>query len=182
MKMKRFVLILGIVIIVLVGVVVLVNSFRGNDDDVVMSDIRDNYEDIEEDISSYNEARNRLISVTDNYYSSNLEKDYDKFVDCLGDEEELLDSIYEEVLDLDKLCLDRLFRDKDVNKICSDYKVYYETVFNVFVNDVNKFNVFVDDYNGQYGKSLVKYSSSLGGEYIDYNGDGIYLESEDSDE
>ena len=104
---------------------------------------------------------------------------YDGFITFLSDEEKLLKDIYGEVEKLDDFCLDRLFKDSEVNNICGNYKGYYETVYNVYVNDINRVNEIINSYNQEYNENLEVYSSRLGSDYIDYNGDGVFLERED---
>ena len=73
-------------------------------------------------------------------------------------------------------------KEVEVNNICNDYKEYYETIVNVYFNDINKVNGFIDSYNSEYSKNLERYNSDLVTDYIDYNKDGKYLERVDSNE
>lgn len=182
--MNKKIIIVIVVLICLFGTFfVLFNSLNNSKlDEKVMTDIRNSYDNIEKDISSYNSVRSDLVKIINNYYSSNLENDYDSFINNLKKEELLLNNIYKEVKILDDLCLDRLFKDSSINKICSDYKVYYETVVNVYMNDINRVNGFINSYNSNYNKNIVLYKSSLVSDYIDYNNDGNYLEREDINE
>ena len=85
--------------------------------------------------------------------------------------------INKKVNKLDNLCLNRLFKDGVVNNICSNYKVYYETLNNIYVNDVNDVNNIIVSYNSEYDRGLEVYSVDR--EYIDYNKDGVFLERDD---
>jgi len=177
---RKIFFIVGLIVIILLIVGIVFKIVKSNNaNEKVMNDINTSYGVIEDDISSYNEVRNNLIKVMDGYYSINLGRDYNKFIYILGKEEELLSSILKEVEKLDDLCLDRLFKKKEINNICDNYKVYYETVYNVHINDVNKINGYIDSYNNQNNEKLDGYSSN-NTDYIDYDGNGIFLEREDS--
>ena len=178
-KKKILFIIIGLIILLLVGGGIFSIIKNKDADKLVINDINNNYDKLESDIVSYNGTRSKLIELLDGYFSIYLERDYDKFIDILRDEKDLLDDILEKVDKLDDLCLDRLFKDKDINDICNNYKVYYETVYNVYVNDVNKINEYIVEYNNQNNKNLDPYSS-VDINYIDYDKDGIYLEKEDS--
>lgn len=178
-KKKILFIIIGLIILLLVGGGIFSIIKNKDADKLVINDINNSYDKLESSIVSYNGTRSKLIELLDGYFSIYLERDYDKFIEILGDEKDLLDNILKEVEKLDNLCLDRLFKDKDVNDICNNYKAYYETVYNVYVNDVNKINEYIVEYNNQNNKNLDTYSS-VEINYIDYDKDGIYLEKEDS--
>lgn len=181
MKNKKLILVIVIVLVLMVGGLFCYKFILdSNDNNSVMEDIKASYNKIEDDIDSYNSVRDDLILVMKNYYSDNLEGDYSKFLDNLKEIDKILSGIDENVNKLDKLCLDRLFKEVEVNNMCADYKKYYETLVNVYMNDINKVNKFINDYNTLYNKDFELYTSSLVKDYIDYNNDGIYLEREDN--
>lgn len=181
MKNKKLVLIIVIFLVLILGGLFCYKFILdSNDNDSVMSDIKTNYNKIEDNINSYNGIRDDLILVMKNYYFDNLENDYSKFLDKLKEIDKILNSINKKVNKLDELCVDRLFKDSNVNNMCDNYKKYYETLVNVYMNDINKVNKFISDYNTLYNKDFELYSSSLVKDYIDYNDDGVYLEREDN--
>ena len=64
--------------------------------------------------------------------------------------------------------------DKDVSNICSNYKIDYETIVNVFMNDINNYNNKLNSYNEEQNKSLELFKSRHIDDYIDYNNDNKY--------
>lgn len=181
MSRKKIIIIVLVFVFILTIGLIIFNTVKVNkDNDRVMSDIREVYSKLEKDINSYNNVRSDLVSTVNSYYSSEMDKYYDKFVNILEKEGKLLDDINKKVNKLDDLCLDRLFKDSEINNICNKYKVYYETLNNIYVNDIVKVNMIVDSYNLDYNDNLVEYSSDR--EYIDYNKDNLFLERVDSNE
>ena len=75
---------------------------------------------------------------------------------------------------LDKNCKNNIFNDSIINNICNTYKLTYEQIINVYVNDIENFNNLVDTYNNETKLNLKKFTSSNVDKYIDYNKDGKY--------
>ena len=176
---KKKIIIISLIVISILGIgLVIFNSVRvSKNNEIVMNDIREGYNKLEKDIKSYNDVRSNLVNTVNSYYSSEMNEYYDKFVNILNSEKKLLGDIEKKVNKLDKLCLDRLFKKSEVNNMCGKYKVYYETLNNIYINDINDVNNIIVNYNNEYNGELVEFSSDR--EYVDYNEDGIFLERED---
>ena len=94
MSKKKIVIILVIFVALVLGGIGIFKVINNNDDnDKVMSDIRKSYVVVKREINSYNNTRDGLIKLMNNFYSSKLEEDYDKFMTSLNDEEELVSNI-----------------------------------------------------------------------------------------
>ena len=115
---------------------------------------------------------NKSISNT---YIEKLNEKYEIIINNLKEEENIIKEIEKKVKKLDTSC-HNTFNNKDVNKICNNYKKYYETIINIFVNDVKDVNDIVKKYNENNTDKLEEYQTNYN--YIDYNKDGKYLERE----
>lgn len=77
--------------------------------------------------------------------------------------------------DLKELCVNHTYKDADVVSKCSSYMTAYETSVNYFVKDVNLYNDQIELYNKTALEPITLYQSELYSDYIDFNGDGVYL-------
>jgi len=107
-----------------------------------------NYEKFNEDVISFENARESLYSSVlesasyDDYYV-NDQSIKQTFLDF----ENKVNSIQYLVAKLNELCDDSYFSDNSVNKKCKDYKLVYEQVNNFFVGDVSTYNKNIETYN-----------------------------------
>lgn len=144
-----------------------------------MKKIQTIYQILEENISTYNETRNNLVTNLENYYTENLEQDYVTFINLLTQEEDTISAIKTNIEELEKNCQDQIFSKKEINTICSSYPEYYEKVVNIFINDKNQFNNIIRIYNKTATKPLEEFYPTQNKDYIDYNKDGKFLEREE---
>lgn len=77
--------------------------------------------------------------------------------------------------DLKELCPNHTYKDKDLVSKCSSFITAYETSINYFIKDINTFNSNFELYNDRSDVKLELYSTEEYKDFIDYNGDGIYL-------
>ena len=88
---KKLVIVIIVIMFLSIGGFIGVNFFLDNsNNDEVMEKIRGSYSMVEEDIVTYNKVRDDLILVMKDYYSDNLENDYDNFLNNLKDIDEIL--------------------------------------------------------------------------------------------
>ena len=69
---------------------------------------------------------------------------------------------------LDDKC-DKMYNDKEVNKICSNYKNDYELVLKIFNSDILNYNNKLNLYNKDNNKGLELFNSKYIKGYIDNN-------------
>lgn len=177
MKKKNILIIVSVVLIIIVLVIFVgfkINN-KNKELDKTQSKIESTYKELESDIKDYNSNREIISTKLEDYYTDNLENDYDEFVEVLNGQENIIGKIKERTENLGKICGDRLYPKSDINKICSNYKDYYETVANVFVSDYREINTIIDDYNKISNKGLEIYNTKELVDYVDYNEDGNYL-------
>lgn len=177
MKEKKA-LIISIIILAFVVVAIMVGikiNSKNRELGERQENIESTYKELEINIKDYNGNREMISSKLDNYYTDNLESDYDDFIKILNEQENIIDRIKLSTKDLGKNCGDRLYPRGDINKICNNYQDYYETVVNVFVSDFSEINTIINDYNQANNKELEVYKAKNLVDYVDYNKDGKYL-------
>ena len=176
-KNKKVLIITFVVIILIIPIVMILKNIKDDNDllSKIMNEITTSSSVLEDNIKIYNQNRDKLVSSLNGYYSDMLANDYDKYINILKDQENIIKAIYSNVEALADNCGDRLFSKKEVNNICNNFEDYYETVVNVYIDDETKVNELIKSYNKNTNKNLVEYHSDKITDYIDYNKDGEYL-------
>lgn len=183
-KKSKKVLFAIITIIVIVAVVIitrLIINIKNENDKLndMMNKITESYQLLETNIDTYNKNRQTLSEYLDNYYTENLDEDYDNYIKLLSEQEDTIEAMHTSIDEISNNCKDRLFSRKEVNNICSTYQEYYEMVVNIFINDQAQVNKMINKYNENATNPLAEYQPTKITDYIDYNQDGEYLERED---
>lgn len=180
-KKILFIIIPIIIIAIIIAIIILINNIKKETNELndKMNQITNSYQLLETNSNIYNNNRKTLSESLNNSYIENLEKDYDKYINILKEQENTIETIHTSIDDISDNCEDRLFSRKEVNNICSTYKEYYEIVVNVFIKDQAQVNKMINKYNEDATNKLNEYKSNKLIDYIDYNQDGIYLERED---
>ena len=122
----------------------------------------------------YNSVRENLSSMIQSTYVDELDTKYEKIVELLGQENEYIIQVRDNVLKLDKCCKGKTYSNSSANEICLNYQKYYEQMVNVFVNDILYVNRIIQSYQEKHGDLLKEYESLEFSNYIDYDKDGIY--------
>lgn len=178
MMKKKKVLIISVFIllfIVVAGLVGVKISAKNKELDKIQKGIENTYKKLENNIKDYNNNREIISTELDDYYTDDLEGDYDGFIKILKEQKSIIDEVKTSTVELGNSCGNRLYPRSDINKICSNYQDYYETVFNVFINDYGEINKIIEDYNKTNNKGLEVYTAGEELDYLDYNKDGKYL-------
>ena len=182
--MKKKLITTSIVLFILIVIVILFinmtkkikNEQKTND--LNISIITKNYDNFQNSILEYNKNRNDIIDIINNFYYDSISIKDEQNKGVLSNQEDMLDSIKEMVLELDNKC-DRIYKDININNICDRYKGEYEILVNVFINDINSYNNKLSIYNKDMNDNIDLYKTEY--EYIDYNNDNIYEEVENND-
>lgn len=143
-----------------------------------MEDVSSIFEGFSTDTTKFEETRDDLYTdALGNVYYDTLyksDKDVKKKIESY---EEILNTLTEDVKELDNLCGKVYYPDKEVNNMCINYKSIYEQAVNYFVSDINTYNDNIKKYN-EYQKSInsdkivKKYKTDY--KYIDYNEDNAF--------
>ena len=183
MKKSKIFVILIIIVIVFVCLGLFL-FFKGILDDSKITnqrigEIKNINVDMNDTINDYNNSRKTLSLLLDSTYTDNLNDKYDNIVLLLNKEETFVKSAKDIVLKLDNDCDGKFYSDAIANGICLSYKVNYEEMCNVFMNDIKNINDMIHIYNNGHTESLQEYVSNDFSDYIDYNQDGNFSGKEE---
>lgn len=175
MKTKYLIIIL-IITLAISGIVIFIIDFNHDAKKTTqtMQIIKKTSVKLDSNITEYNINRDDLAKKTSTYYKDNFVNDYKNILEILNNQEQTIKNTTKNVKILDKNCQNNIFNDSSINNICNTYKLTYEQIINVYVNDIENFNNLVDTYNNETKLNLKKFTSSNVDKYIDYNKDGKY--------
>ena len=179
MKKKNYFvpMIVGVIIVVIMIILFIRNLQKDSkESEIIMEQIKTTYQELEENIQEYNQKRDGILGLLTTYYEEKFKNDYGNIISSLYDQERIVESISKNVVKLDDSCQGKLFKEQEVNNICSNYQEYYEQIVNIYMNDQNQVNKMIETYNETATEHLEKFSSLQVTDYIDYNKDGKYLE------
>lgn len=185
--MKKKKLIISGIIVILIGIISLILVFINNinnDKKITkenINSINESYNNIKEEVVNYNNLRKDITDIINNFYYDTIEKNYLNNLKVLEDYDSVINKIINYIKILDNKC-NIIYNDYETDNICNNYKIDYETIVNVFINDINSYNKKLDLYNKDNSKNLELFKSKHIDDYIDYNGDNIYLEKEEVNE
>lgn len=174
LKIKPKVLIISsvllIIIIVVITILSIISSNKKNKENIDI--IKNNYQSLVDEIANYNEIRSEYIKLSQNFYLETYAENHDKYLDILTKYNENIKKIDTSVNNISKPCK-KIYKDKDINKICSSYSKTYEKLVNLYVGDLFTYNKNITKYNTYKNVSLDSFKM-IHSDYIDYNHDGIY--------
>ena len=181
MKSSKIIVIVIVVLGIFLGLVsFFVNSLKKDQLETkkIMNMIVKEYDLFEDQVLTFNDVRDQVYIVVfqDTYYDS-LKDSYEKFNNTMQELEKNVDQVVDQSLKLKSHC-DTYYSDSSINNKCSTFKQLYEEVMNSFVNDVEKYNELLDDYNdylkenGHTDEGLLEYKTDK--KYIDFNKDKEY--------
>lgn len=168
----KIIIITSILFIIIIVVITLgiVNGSKKNTENINI--IKDNYQSLIDEIANYNTIRSDYIELSKNFYLETYDKNHDKYLDILTKYNENIKKIDNTINNLLKPC-EKIYKNKDINKICSSYHKTYEKVINLYVSDLLTYNENITKYNTYKNLSIDKFKM-IHSDYIDYNHDGIY--------
>jgi len=178
MKNKKILIAIGITVamlivisLVTVFIINLNNDKKKTEENMVL--INDSYNNLKNEVENYNNIRNDISEFINNFYYDTIEEKYVDNLKSLNDYDSIIGSITNEVKILDSKC-NISYIDDEINNICNNYKKDYETIVNVFMNDITNYNNKLDSYNKDENKKLELFKSRYINNYIDYNNDNNY--------
>ena len=178
MKSNSIKILIGIIIAIFVAVFIYIFIQNINKESELNSKrmiaIQQINNSLSKNITDYNGARSTLSFRVKETYTDNLNEKYQLIINQLDKEENYLKNAKSNVVNLDEKCNGKMYSNAGINEICMGYKIYYEEIVNVFINDINQVNSIIDKYNEKNTNTLNKYTSQEFNNYIDYNKDGNY--------
>lgn len=182
MKNKKLLIMMGSLIglMMIVLIIILISNFNNDKKEMLENEkiISESYERVKEEVINYNKIRKDVSEFINNFYYSTISKEYSNNLDKFKEYDEIVNNITNEIFKIDSRC-NQIYQDKDINNICDNYKNDYETIVNVFVNDMNNYNNKLTNYNNNSNSNLDLFKSSYINDYIDYNNDNIYLKRDE---
>lgn len=166
-----------LIIIIIINIFIVINNKQKDNKNIEI--IKSSYQSLVDEVSNYNDIRSKYIDLTNNFYLDTFKDHYEEYNDLLTKYNEVINYIDTSINKLDNSCY-KLYKDKDINKICRNYKSTYEKLINLYVSDISKYNKFIDEYNAYKNDSVLPFEM-LHQEYIDYNNDQIF-EGKDNNE
>ncbi len=189
-KTIKILVIIGIALVVWGFIMMFISSVKKDQKEMNsrMETITNSYKDFTKKIEEFNKKRDELHKeFLDKVYYETLATQDTGFKNKLKEYEEMVSNISLSTKDnLRKYCVDDIYYSSaDVNNKCAAYKLAYEEMVNSFVDDINRYNSNLTQYNNWLdanGKTdsihLEAYQTKK--KYVDYNKDGEYSGKEDT--
>lgn len=188
-KTIKILVILGITCVVWGFIVMFISGVKKDQKEMNnrMDTILKSYKQFQKKLNEFSKMRDELhTEFLDKVYYETLATQDTGFKNKLKDYEELVSKISLSTKDnLRKYCVDDIYySSSDVNSKCAAYKTEYEQMVNSFVDDINRYNNNITQYNNWLDNNGQKDSLHLdvyktNKKYIDYNKDGEYSGKED---
>ncbi|MBQ9854413.1 MAG: hypothetical protein IJO57_05225 [Bacilli bacterium] len=173
--MKK-VIILFIMLLLVGGVSFFVINLKKEQKELAsnMKQIKDSYELLNGNVSSYNSIRSEISVKLANFFYDSYKNNKSSYDDIFIRYNTTISEIDKNIANIDKYC-DVLYKDSNVNKICGSYKSLYEKLVNIYVSDLNNYNEKISGYN-EYKKDDIPLFTMIHSDYIDYDKDGKFVE------
>lgn len=175
-KYIKYIIIIVILILIIFGGIKLFSAYQEEKRITakLVNEIKNNYTIVEDSASKYNEVRENLSKNLNTYYQDDFQKNYDEIRVEFDNYELIMKELKTSIDNINKDCVGYIYKDRDANHICKDYRKMYEEMVNVYINDIKSFNKIIDKYNEDTNNNLEKYKSNLYSDYIDFDKDGVY--------
>lgn len=187
-KMIKILIIVGITCIVWGLIVMFISGVKKDQKEMNkrMESITKSYASFTKKIEEFNKTRDALhTEFLDKVYYETLATQDTGFKNKLKDYEEMVSNISLSTKDnLRKYCVDDVYYSSaEVNNQCASFKSGYEEMVNTFVDDINRYNSNLAQYNKWLDDNGLTTSIHLEPyqtkkKYIDYNNDGEYAGKE----
>lgn len=138
-----------------------------------MQVIKDNYNQLSDIVSEYNQIRTDLSDKLNNFIYDRYPGEHDAYMELINKYNDNIKNIDKSVNNINSRC-DVIYNDISVNKICDSYEVLYEKLINLYVTDINNYNDKIISYNQYKETDSYQKIKLLHEDYIDYNNDKKY--------
>ena len=185
MKNKMVIIIgtIGLILIIGGGVLAALVGFNSEKENLskTMNIIVDDYTTFKKKVENFSSLREQIYTdiMNSQYYSEVFDK-YSANIEKLASYEAAVTEIDNASSNLKKNCTSRKYNDTDVTNKCNAFVINYEQSINYFINDINRFNARIEEYNkwvtsentNKKYTAREKYKSKYT-DYVDINGDKI---------
>lgn len=182
-KIAILILIIGIVSLV-AGITVFISNKNEENKKLenLKTSIVNDYEIFKSKVESFSDERTIIYQDLNSIsYLIDVRTNYENFINEFTKYEETLNEIEASSKTLKVNCLENTFTDTNINNKVEAFIITYEQAINYFIQDVEKFNQRIREYNDWIENSLEtttytkleEYNSEYK-EYVDINNDGIF--------
>lgn len=178
MKYKKgiIIMILGILLIIsglIANLIISINKEQKLEEKLI-TEIVDKHEQFAKDVKKFSDIKSNIVEgVISNLYNEYVTTEYDNWIEQIDEYKEITDKVNEYKDFITDKCTDRLYTDREANNACNSFKLNLEGTINYYINDIEKFNTFIDEYNSTSDNKKETYVLTY--EYIDFNNDGDYV-------
>lgn len=147
-----------------------------------INEIIENYDAFIVDSDNITTIRDNIYNeVFSNNYYEEMDLKYSEWKQILNNYESSITALDSKFKVLKDECKNIRIMNSEINTKCGSFNNNYETIINLFVNDIEMFNYNIDLYNEwiieqelEDKTELEYYVSTNYTDYIDYNSDGKY--------
>lgn len=167
-------IIIGIILMILITIILLITNISKERKTLNnnMEVIKYNYEELSKSVTEYNQIRTDLIEKLNDFTFDTYSNIHNEYTVLLTKYNENIDKIDSYTNNINDKC-NVIYKDKNVNNICNNYKAIYEKLINLYVTDLTNYNNKVANYN-EYKESNIELFKLIHKDYIDYNNDNLY--------
>ncbi len=181
MKNKKTILIAGGIIIFAALLILVITMYRDKQNTKNnMESINKNYQSLTVNVTKYNEIRTKYSSLSSVLIMDSYDKKHEEITALLNEYNDVMKKIDNNIININLRCKG-LYNDIEINKICNSYKVTYEKIVNLYVDDLKQYNDFIVKYN-EYKMKELPVIDMVHEEYIDYNNDTIFEGSSNNED
>jgi len=181
MKKKKIIITIIIVILIITFITIYIININKSRKEMQNNSeiVKTNYEKLTSYVKTYNEIRTKYTNLSSNFFYETYKDKHNEYVSLLTEYNNIIEKIDNSIDNIDIRC-NVIYNDKSINSICSNYKVTYEKLINLYINDLTDYNQKLSGYN-DYKKDNIEEFNMIHTEYLDYNLDKIY-EGKDNNE
>lgn len=144
----------------------------------VATKLEEHYDAFKTSVSKFSEQRKIVLDETSEIYLEDLNESYDDIITMLKDYDRAVLDVKEKAEPFEDIIKKVRLADKTLQDKISAFKINYEQSINYYVYDIEEINKLFNEYNNLLDEDseekLLKYKAVIA-DYLDYNGDGIYL-------
>lgn len=182
-KLALILLILGLLLLASGGALLVVNGFKNDKEELAktMNIIVDDYEIFRQKVENFSTLRENIYNdVMNSQYYAEVYTNYNTNIQKLQQYEKAVAEVETASKNLKNSCIGKTFNDQGVINKCNAFVINYEQSINYFINDIERFNTRIKEYNTwlknqtdtKY-QTLTEYNANYK-DYVDINNDKIF--------
>ena len=144
-----------------------------------MSIIKRTYANFSGDVIDIYQLRKSLTEKMDIFIDENYEEEHEVYIEILTTYNQKMVSLNNNIAILEDKC-SFTYEDVETNIFCSYYQQTYEAVNNIYINQYNKYNELITNYNqNEENEKDYDLVELVNKEFIDFDKNGTYDGKED---